>query len=276
MPVSELVPERVAKLLEEIKHEPTDHMQAQQRPRGVAVYCASSIGRKDVYRKAAISLGAAIAREGRPLVYGGGFSGLMGTVSAAVLERGGNVTGVLPYAMYASGGEIDKALDDPSSTRVSKLVQVPNPPNFEKLEQIVVQTMHERKIEMARRAGGFVGLPGGYGTFEEVFEVITWTQIGIHKKPVVLLNICGYYEPIRAMVKNAVDEGFIRAGTEQFAIFVDGPTNLEEHDDFDWGSAALKALDSWAFDDKVIKAFDWSNAPSPKPKELAHDKLDYA
>ena len=80
-----------------------------------------------------IALGAALAREGRPLVYGGGFTGLMGAVSAATLERGGNVTGVIPYAMYSSGGEKDKALDDPNSDRPSRAIQVPNPPNYDKV-----------------------------------------------------------------------------------------------------------------------------------------------
>lgn len=92
----------------------------------------------------------------------------------------------------------------------------------------------------------------------------------------VLLNVRGYYEPIKAMIKNAVNEGFIASGTEQFVIFVDGPTDHEQHTEFDWGTAALEAIDSWEFDDKVIKPFDWSNAPSPHPKELAHDRLDYA
>jgi len=132
MPVSELVPDRVSELLEEIKHDPM-HEPPTRRPRGVAVYCASSIGRNDVYRTTAVSLGAALAREGRPLVYGGGFSGLMGAVSAATLERGGIVTGVVPFAIYSSGGEVDKALDDPNSTHVSKSVQVPNPPNYERV-----------------------------------------------------------------------------------------------------------------------------------------------
>lgn len=116
--------------------------------------------------------------------------------------------------------------------------------------------MHERKVEMASRAGGFIGLPGGYGTFEEVFEVTTWTQLGIHEKrvtslsfllfihcdskscwnlAVVLLNVLGFYGPLRDIIRNGVKAGFIQPSNERLITFVDGPDDLTEHGAFDWG-----------------------------------------
>jgi len=100
-------------------------------------------------------------------------------------------------------------------------------------------------VEMARRACGFIGLPGGFGTFEEVLEAITWTQLGIHAKPVVLINVLGYYDPLRALVKSAVASGFIKPMNERLVIFIDGSPGIDPAD-FDWGTAALSALDAWS------------------------------
>ncbi|KAA1477066.1 hypothetical protein DENSPDRAFT_861398 [Dentipellis sp. KUC8613] len=221
-------------------------MTAQERPRAVAVYCASSPGKEKAYQEAAASLGRALAEANRPLVYGGGSKGIMGIVSGTVLKGGGEVTGVVPHAMTLGGGEGDKT----SSKSAPVLLNEPG------REKIVVSSMHERKVEMATRAGGFIGLPGGFGTFEEIMEVITWTQIGIHNKPVVLVNVRGFYEPLRVLIKNAIRDGFINPKNETLAIFVDGPADHAEHETFDWGKASLEALDNW--EGPPWAMFDWT------------------
>ncbi|KAI0062008.1 hypothetical protein BV25DRAFT_1825875 [Artomyces pyxidatus] len=192
-----------------------------------------------------------MATQNRPLVYGGGSKGIMGVVSGSVLEHGGKVTGVIPSAMLAAGGE-GQAGGELNSTLHVKL----NEAGREEVETIVVHSMHERKVEMARRAGGFIGLPGGYGTFEEVFEAITWTQLGIHSKPVVLVNVLGFFDPLRALVRGAIKGGFIRPQSERLVIFVDGPADHSEHEDFDWGSATLAEFDRWEAVDEGI--FKWT------------------
>ncbi|KAJ7090349.1 hypothetical protein B0H15DRAFT_779387 [Mycena belliarum] len=205
----------------------------------VAVYCGSSSGTEKAFSSAAISLGHAIADAGRPLVYGGGSKGIMGVVSGAVLERGGDVTGIVPAAMVAAGGESQKA---------NGVDVVLNEAGREKIVNIVVESMHERKVEMARRVAGFFGLPGGFGTFEEVLEVTTWTQLGIHNKPVVLLNVLSFFEPLRQLINNGVEYGFIKPVSKELIVFVDGPSSPAEHDSFDWGMASIKALEAWQHD----------------------------
>ncbi|KAF8894495.1 hypothetical protein BD779DRAFT_842386 [Infundibulicybe gibba] len=213
----------------------------------IAVYCGSSFGKQPAFHKAAVSLGKALVTDGRPLVYGGGRAGLMGAVSDAVLDSGGKVIGVVPFAMISAGGEGDKTRTLP-----------PRPKSeIEQIQTIVVDSMHERKAQMAARVQGFVGLPGGFGTFEEVLEVTTWTQLGIHTKPVVLLNIRSYYEPLRQLVENGVREGFINPRNQKIIIFVDGPESHTEHEDFDWGAAALAAIEAWQ-SENVAPLFDWS------------------
>uniref|UniRef100_A0A8H8CN46 Cytokinin riboside 5'-monophosphate phosphoribohydrolase n=1 Tax=Psilocybe cubensis TaxID=181762 RepID=A0A8H8CN46_PSICU len=204
---------------------------------GVAVYCGSSTGKCKAFATAARSLGLALAKHDRLLVYGGGSKGIMGVVSGAVLEGGGKVLGVIPHAMVAAGGEDEKVQ---STTKVYL-----NEAGREKVENIVVETMHERKVEMAQRADGFVGLPGGFGTFEEVLEVTTWSQLGIHDKPVVLINVLSFWEPLRTLIKSSIDAGFIKPSSERLIQFIDGPENHEEHESFDWGTAAIEALDNW-------------------------------
>jgi len=114
----------------------------------------------------------------------------------------------------------------------------------ERVQSVVVNSMHERKLEMARRAGGFIALPGGYGTLEELMEVAAWTQLGIHSKPVVLVNVLGFFDPLRAMIRNAVALGFIKAHNEKLMIFSDCPPGADPAT-FDWGAAALSALNGW-------------------------------
>lgn len=151
--------------------------------------------------------------------------------------------------------------------------------------------MHERKVEMARRASGFVGLPGGFGTYEEVFEVTTWTQLGIHNKrayliqsprsrrsfsllfaAVVLLNVLSFFSPIKDLIRNGVREGFIQSSNENLIVFVDGPSDPSEHETFDWGEAALKALDSWT-NNSVVYLYDWTKQRGDV-SEGHRDKLD--
>jgi len=164
----------------------------------LCVFCGSSTGARPEYAAAARELGAAIAARGLELVYGGGSVGLMGILADAVLERGGRVTGVIPRAL---------ATRELLHTGLSDLH--------------VVATMHERKALMAELAGAFVALPGGLGTFEELCEVLTWAQLGIHAKPCALLNACGYYDPLLALLDRAVEEGFVRA--QHRALLIAGP-----------------------------------------------------
>lgn len=154
----------------------------------ICVFCGSSPGARPEYADAARAMGRALAEGGMGLVYGGGRVGLMGIVADAVMEAGGEVIGVIPDALMRR--EVGHA-------GVTDLR--------------VVGSMHERKALMADLSDGFVAMPGGYGTFEEFCEVITWSQLGIHPKPCGLLNVAGYYAPLLAMFDHAVAEGFVRA-----------------------------------------------------------------
>lgn len=150
------------------------------------VFCGSSAGTNPVYRAAATELGTALAAANIELVYGGGHVGLMGAVADAVLAAGGTVIGVIPRTL--------------AEREVAHLG----------LTQLhVVESMHERKALMADLSDGFVALPGGFGTFEEFCEAVTWVQLGIQTKPCVLLDVNGYYEPLIAMFDRAVEDGFV-------------------------------------------------------------------
>jgi uncharacterized protein (TIGR00730 family) len=151
------------------------------------VFCGSSSGRHERYADAARLMGQALVARGLSLVYGGGQVGLMGILADAVLEAGGEVIGVIPHALNAR--EIAHA-------RLTRLH--------------VVDSMHERKAMMASLSDAFVAMPGGFGTYEEFFEAVTWTQLGVHKKPCGLLNVAGFYDPIVQFLDRAVEEQFIR------------------------------------------------------------------
>ena len=150
------------------------------------VFCGSSAGTNPVYLAAATELGTALAQAGIELVYGGGHVGLMGAVADAVLAAGGTAIGVIPKALAAR---------EVAHTGLTKLH--------------VVESMHDRKALMAELSDGFVALPGGFGTFEEFCEAVTWVQLAIHLKPCHLLDVNGYYEPLIALFDRAVDEGFV-------------------------------------------------------------------
>ncbi|KAG0486590.1 hypothetical protein HPP92_008685 [Vanilla planifolia] len=163
----------------------------------ICVYCGSSIGKRAAYQDAAIDLGNELVRRKVGLVYGGGSVGLMGLVSKAVHMAGGSVIGIIPWTLMSE--EVGRAeLYDGQVTGESVG------------EVRAVANMHERKAEMARLSDAFIALPGGYGTLEELLEVITWAQLGIHTKPVGLLNVEGYYNSLLDFVDRAVDEGFIK------------------------------------------------------------------
>lgn len=155
--------------------------------RRVAVYCGSSTGRDPAYLDAARSFGAYLAGRGIGVVYGGGRVGLMGAVADGALSRSGEVIGIIPEKLKA----LELGHDGITELRV-------------------VDSMHERKLAMAQLSDGFVALPGGFGTFEEIFEVTTWTQLNYHHKPVGLLNVGGYYDRLIAFLDHAAEEGFIR------------------------------------------------------------------
>ena len=152
--------------------------------RSVCVYCGSASGVRQQYSEAARDMGRLLAQTKRTLVYGGGGIGLMGETARAALGAGGKVIGVIPTHL---------------NTRERA---------FDEVELRVVQSMHERKQAMADLSDAFVALPGGLGTFDELFEVLTWNQIGLHNKPVGVLNVAGYFDPLLAMIDHAVGEGF--------------------------------------------------------------------
>ncbi|KAF8531625.1 hypothetical protein JB92DRAFT_2849290 [Gautieria morchelliformis] len=222
------------------------------------------------------ALGLAIATSKMGLVYGGGKKGIMGTVSGAALEAGAKVIGIVPYAMVKNTKEVRNINDGNTGTDEEKFVLLNEDgqvSGWENMETVVVQSMHERKVEMAKRVCGFFGLPGGFGTFEELLEVTTWSQIGLHGKPVVILNVLGFYEPLRDLIRSGIRTGFIPAKNEGLMIFVDGPSDLTAHETFDWGTPALVALRNWnnpGFD----FGFDWTKKLGNKQLEGTCTALD--
>jgi uncharacterized protein (TIGR00730 family) len=152
----------------------------------IAVFCGSKLGQQSVYRVAAERCGRALAERGVGLVFGGGHIGLMGVVADAAIAAGGETIGVIPQSM------VESELAHPGLTRLE-----------------VVATMHQRKALMAELADAFLALPGGYGTLDELFEILTWAQLRLHAKPIGLCNVAGYFDPLLAWVQKALDEGFL-------------------------------------------------------------------
>lgn len=171
--------------------------------RRVCVFCGSSVGTRPEYAAAAVALAQAMADAGAGLVYGGGAVGLMGIVADAVLARGGEVIGVIPEAL---------ATREIAHTGLTELH--------------VVSSMHERKALMADLSDAFIALPGGFGTFEEFCEVITWTQLGIHPKRCGLLNVAGYYDPLLAQFDRATSDGFVKPANRRIVIADTDPAAL--------------------------------------------------
>jgi len=173
----------------------------------ICVFCGSQVGTNPVHAETARELGRELAARSHTLVYGGGNVGLMGITASTTLANGGQVVGVIPHALSIKEIALENAT-----------------------ELIVVGTMHERKAIMADRADAFVALPGGYGTCDELFEILTWGQLGIHAKPIVVLNVAGFFDPLITWADHMTREGFLKskhrelllvAGSvaELFAIF---------------------------------------------------------
>ena len=154
--------------------------------RRLAVFCGSKLGVRPIYATAAAALGTAMATRGIGLVYGGAGNGLMGAVAEAVLVGGQRAVGVIPRGL---------ARQEFAHPRLS--------------EAHLVETMHERKAKMSELADGYVALPGGFGTMDELFEALTWAQVGLHAKPIGLLNVEGYYDGLISWVQKGLDEGFV-------------------------------------------------------------------
>ncbi len=166
----------------------------------ICVFCGSNAGHDPRYRAAAEQLGRLLAARGIALIYGGGNIGLMGAVADACLAAGGEVVGIIPEALM--GKEVEgRNVEHRALTRLE-----------------VVDSMHTRKARMAELADGFIALPGGFGTFEEFCEILTWGQLGFHVKPMGLLNVNGFYDPLLALFDHAVGEGFLRPQNRAMAL----------------------------------------------------------
>ncbi len=173
--------------------------------RSIGVFCGSSVGNRPAFRAAAEELGRLLAQSRRRLVYGGGNIGLMGVIADEVLRCGGEVVGVIPRMLQ------DKELGHPGLTQLH-----------------VVESMHERKALMAQESDAFIALPGGFGTLEEIAEVITWTQLGVHAKPCGFLNVEGFYDPLLALFDTMVDGGLLSASNRSIVLLHAEPAGLLE------------------------------------------------
>jgi uncharacterized protein (TIGR00730 family) len=169
----------------------------------LCVFCGSNSGVSAAYQQAARAVGQLLCQRSVELVYGGGSVGLMGALANACLSGGGRVIGVIPQVLA------DKELAHKGLTELR-----------------IVNSMHERKAVMADLSDAFLALPGGYGTLEEFFEVLTWSQLGIQRKACGLLNVDGYYDPLLAMVDKAVDQGFLRADNRRLMLSDSDPERL--------------------------------------------------
>ncbi|MBS1798139.1 MAG: TIGR00730 family Rossman fold protein [Acidobacteria bacterium] len=163
--------------------------------KNITVFCGSNSGFRAEYAEAARTLARIFVRENIGLVYGGGKVGLMGVIADEVMRAGGRVVGIIPESLER------KEVGHRDVTELK-----------------VVGSMHERKALMAEMADGFIAMPGGIGTFEEFFEILTWAQLGFHDKPCAVLNVAGYYDGLLALCDNAVREGFLRSAHRQLII----------------------------------------------------------
>jgi uncharacterized protein (TIGR00730 family) len=171
----------------------------------VTVFCGSSFGTEDIYTTQATLLGQTLAKRNIELVYGGANVGLMGAVADGVLNEGGKVIGVLPNFLKS------KEIAHQDLT-----------------ELILVDSMHERKTKMNELCDGVIALPGGFGTLEEFFEMLTWAQLGLHKKPIAILNIDGFYDSLNILVQTMVDKGFLKEVNQQMLLVSDNIDELLE------------------------------------------------
>ena len=184
----------------------------------ICVFCGSSTGRNASYQQAAVELGQLLAERNLTLVYGGGNIGLMGEIAKSVIENGGKAIGVIPQFL------VDKELvyDELSEVRI-------------------VDSMHDRKATMADLADAFIAMPGGYGTLEETVEVLTWAQLGLHRKPIGLLNIDGYYTFLNRFFDHMVGEGFLSKEYKDMLLVRNRPAALLES----LSTFKLPEVDKW-------------------------------
>jgi len=169
----------------------------------ITVFCGSSNGNEEKYMLQATRLGKTLAKQNIELVYGGASVGLMGAVADGVLSEGGKVIGVIPRFLKAK--EIA---------------------HEELTELILVESMHERKTKMNELCDGVIAMPGGFGTLEEFFEMLTWAQLGLHKKPIAILNIDGFYDALTALVQTMVDKGFLKEMHQEMLLISDNIDDL--------------------------------------------------
>ncbi|MFK0688639.1 TIGR00730 family Rossman fold protein [Mesorhizobium sp. IMUNJ 23033] len=171
--------------------------------RSVCVYCGSSPGRDETYAKAGHLLGRSLARSGLRLIYGGGTKGIMGAVAEGALKAGGKVTGIIPRFL------INREATETALDRLDELV--------------ITDNMHERKHRMFEKSDAFVALPGGIGTVEEIVEIMTWGQLGHHRKPIVFANIKGFWDPMLSLLDHMSAEGFIHTAQRVRPLVVEDP-----------------------------------------------------
>lgn len=172
------------------------------RMNSICVFCGSSTGFSELYQLAAVELGQELCRRNLELVYGGGNVGLMGILAQTVLDGGGRVTGIIPQAIHE---------------KIAPLKGV---------ETVVVPDMHIRKQKMHDLSDGFIALPGGIGTFEEILEAFTWSQLGFHQKPVALLNIAAFYKPMLEQFSHTVKEGFMKESHSKTLLVEESAASL--------------------------------------------------
>jgi uncharacterized protein (TIGR00730 family) len=173
--------------------------------KSILVYCGANSGKHPVYHEAAVALGKLFVEQNIRLVYGGGSVGLMGVIADTVLAAGGEVVGVIPQFLNV------KEVGHTGCTELHE-----------------VSSMHERKALMEKLSDGVVVLPGGYGTFDEVFEMLTWSQLGLHRKPIGLLNIRNYYDHLVAQLDHMVQEGFLNTNNRKLLLEDNSPAELLE------------------------------------------------
>lgn len=169
----------------------------------VTVFCGSSLGSEEIFQQQATLLGQTLAKQGIRIIYGGAKVGLMGAVADGALKKGGKVIGVLPYFLQSKEIAHEKLT-----------------------ELILVESMHERKTKMNDLSDGVIVLPGGYGTLEEFFEMITWAQLGLHKKPIAVLNIHGFYNDLINLVQTMVDKKFLKKINQEMLLISDDIDDL--------------------------------------------------
>jgi uncharacterized protein (TIGR00730 family) len=190
----------------------------------ITVFCGSSFGTDAIYKQQATLLGQTLAKQNITLVYGGAKVGLMGAVADGVLEEGGEVIGVLPIFLQS------KEIAHPGLT-----------------ELIVVESMHERKTKMNDLCDGVIALPGGFGTIEELFEMLTWAQLGLHKKPIAILNINGYYDSLITFTQTMVQNGLLKEVNQKMLLVSDNIENLL----FQMSNYEAPTVGKWINNDQV-------------------------